>query len=105
MPEHLKEKYDSYEKYLNDLGNFTYFIMGNGPVYTVKVGRISMQVKDLVKNIMHGVYNTIPHILKECVKHTSVRCVSIKTYNSISLPIFNQLTQEEITAYQSAQAN
>lgn len=89
VPEHLKSKYDSYEKYLNDLGNYTYFIMGNGPVYTVKVGRISMGVKDLVKNIIHGIYNTIPHILKQSIKHTSVRCISIKTYNSISLPVFN----------------
>lgn len=38
--------------------------MGNGPAYTVKVGRESMEIKDLVKNIIHGVYNTIPHILK-----------------------------------------
>lgn len=48
--------------------------MGNGPVYTVKIGRASMGVKDLVKNIIHGVYNTIPHILKEKIElHTSVR--------------------------------
>lgn len=38
--------------------------MGNGPCYTVKVGRESMDLKDLVKNIINGAYNTIPHILK-----------------------------------------
>lgn len=38
--------------------------MGNGPVYTVKVGREKMDVKDLVKNIINGAYSTIPHILK-----------------------------------------
>ena len=56
-----------------------------------------MDLKDIVKNVIHGVYNTIPHILKQSLKHTSIRQISIKTFNSISLPIFNQLTQNEIT--------
>lgn len=101
VPEHLKSECPTYQDYLNSLGNFTYFIMGNGPVYTVKVARVNMDLKDIVKNIIHGAYNTIPHILKESIKHTKVRQISIKTSESISLPILNQLTPEEIGAIRS----
>lgn len=55
-----------------------------------------MGTKDAVKNIIHGVYNTVPHILKEAIKHSKIRQISIKTAESISLPIFNQLTDEEL---------
>ena len=42
VPEELKTKFATYEEYLNDLANYTYFMMGNGPVYSLKIGRISM---------------------------------------------------------------
>ena len=32
-----------------------------------------MDVKDIVKNVIHGVYNTIPHLLKSSIKHDKVR--------------------------------
>lgn len=98
VPEHLKDECPTYESYLNSFSKFTYFSMGNGPVYTVKVARVNMDIKDVVKNIIHGVYNTVPHILRESIKHTRVRQISIKTSSSISLPIFNQLTKSEIGA-------
>jgi ribosome biogenesis protein UTP30 len=63
VPEDLQSKFSTYEEYINDLANYTYFMMGNGPVYTVKIGRISMDSAELVKNIMRGIYRTIPHIL------------------------------------------
>jgi len=31
VPEYLEEKIGSYEDYLNDLKNYTYFSMSNGP--------------------------------------------------------------------------
>jgi hypothetical protein len=49
-----------------------------------------MNVKDCVKNIINGVYNTIPHLIANMKnKHTNVRQICIKTYNSISLPIYS----------------
>lgn len=103
VPEHLKEEYPTYQDYLNSLGDYTYFVMGNGPVYTVKIARQSMAVKDIVKNIIHGAYNTVPHILREAIKHTKVRQLSIKTAGSISLPILNQLSPEEVEAFNGAE--
>lgn len=62
-----------------------------------------MGIKECVKNIIHGVYNTVPHLLKGGVKHTKIEQISIKSFNSISLPIFNQLTVEELNAYKSGE--
>lgn len=98
VPAHLKEEHKDYQSYLNGLADYTYFSMGNGPVYTVKVARVNMGLKDAVKNIIHGVYNTVPYILKEAIKHSKIRQISIKTSESISLPIFNQLSDEELNA-------
>ncbi len=42
VPEDLQSKFSTYEEYINDLSNYTYFMMGNGPVYSIKIGRISM---------------------------------------------------------------
>ncbi len=32
---------------------------------TLKVARVNMNVKDVVKNIIHSVYNTVPHLIKK----------------------------------------
>jgi ribosome biogenesis protein UTP30 len=98
VPAHLKDQHKDYQSYLNSLADCTYFSMGNGPVYTVKVARVNMGIKDAVKNIIHGVYNTVPYILKDAIKHSKIRQISIKTSESISLPIFNQLSDEELDA-------
>ena len=42
VPEYLQEKYKNYQDYINDLTNYTYTMLGNGPVYTLKVGRFDM---------------------------------------------------------------
>ena len=75
-------------------------MMGNGPVYSVKVARINMENRDIVKNVMHGAYRLLGHLKKSGIECESVRQISIKTFNSPSLPIYNHLTEEEIKAYQ-----
>jgi len=55
-----------------------------------------MGIKDIVKNIIHGIYNTTPYILKDALKHTQIKQISIKTTHSISIPIYNQLSEEEL---------
>lgn len=74
-------------------------MMGNGPVYTLKVGRLDMTDADLVKNIMRGIYRFLPYILEE-VKVDKVRQISIKGSNSPSLPIYNYISAEEVAIYQ-----
>ena len=103
MPEELKSKFSTYEEYLNDLGNYAYFMMGNGPVYSLKIGRISMDTPDLVRNIMRGVYRVIPHILTKDLSPSVIRQITIKTFNSPSLPIYNYLGENEVLAYKAVE--
>jgi 2-methylisocitrate lyase-like PEP mutase family enzyme len=51
-----------------------------------------MEVRDLVKNVINGVYNTLPHLMSKEIGFEAIRQISIKTSNSPGLPIFNQLT-------------
>jgi ribosome biogenesis protein UTP30 len=71
-------------------------MMGNGPVYTVKIGRMSMPSSELVKNIIRAVYRMIPHIVGSEVPLTKIRQICIKGYNTPSLPIYNYLNEEEV---------
>lgn len=75
--------------------------MGNGPVYTIKVGRTNMVTKDLVKNIINGAYNLIAQITSSDnnVQPDNIRQIGIKTHNSPCLPIFNNLSKTELKAY------
>lgn len=60
-----------------------------------------MDVKDIVKNVIHGVYNTLPHLFSKDIQCDAVRQISVKTSKSPSLPIFNQLTIQEISAFKA----
>ncbi len=78
------------------LTDYTYTMLGNGPVYGLKIGRLDMPVRELVKNVMHGAYSFIANILDSSTKPEHVRQICVKTYNSPSLPIYSHLTKEEI---------
>lgn len=78
-------------------------MMGNGPVYTIKIGRVEMNTRDLVKNVMHGAYGLISNILGSGVQPEHIRQISIKSYNSPSLPIYNFISAEEIKSYQKSE--
>lgn len=69
-------------------------MLGNGPVYTIKIGKTKMTARELVKNIMHGSYSLISNILDNVVGPENIRQICIKTYNSPSLPLYNYLTEE-----------
>jgi hypothetical protein len=59
-----------------------------------------MGLKEQVKNIINGALNTIPHLLGK-LSPNFIRQISIKTSRSPSLPIFNQLTINEISAFKN----
>lgn len=62
-----------------------------------------MSTRDLVKNIMHGAYGLISHILGAGIEPENIRQISIKSYNSPSLPIYNFLSEQEIQSYKNAE--
>lgn len=43
-------------------------MLGNGPVYTIKVGKTTMTARELVKNIMHGAYGLAANLLDNNIK-------------------------------------
>lgn len=76
-------------------------MMGNGPVYSLKIGRITMETSELVKNIMRGVYRVIPHILGHDLSPSDIRQITLKTFNSPSLPIYNYLDKKYVDGYKN----
>lgn len=77
------------------------FYMSNGPNYTVKGGSLAGDVQDLTQDVLDTVRFTLAHILKWGVDLESLRSISLKFTNSLELPVFNQLSQEEIEAFHS----
>jgi len=77
------------------------FTMGNGPNYTVKAGYLATKTETLVEEVKKvGVY-ALAHILKWGVDVDDVKSITLKFSTSLELPIFNQLSKEEIDAYYS----
>lgn len=77
-------------------------MLGNGPVYTIKVGRTTMDIKELVKNVIRGAYGLMAHVFDGKIGPEHVRQVSVKTFNSPSLPVYNGLSAGELAAYKNA---
>ena len=88
------------ERRIREAFECSYMMLGNGPNYSLRVARTSMNAKDAVKNIIQAVYRVVPHIImKDGIKHSKVQCISLQTPQSVDLPIFNQLLKSEVEAY------
>lgn len=87
----------TFEEYLNSLTKQTsYFIQGNGPNYTLRVARVTMNVATIVKNVLGGVPNLIAHILQAGeLEPSAVRRISLKTATSPSLPVASFVSEAE----------
>ncbi|CAD8144874.1 unnamed protein product [Paramecium pentaurelia] len=87
---------------LNDLSNSTYFIQGNGPVYTVKIGRVAQTADQITQNVLAAAYDVLPNVLQE--KGMSLSCLrqlNVKLSSSISLPFYSRLSVREIEAWKN----
>jgi len=73
--------------------------MTHGPNYTLKISREVNSVEEVATNFIEGLTNTIPHIMKWGVDLEDLKTISIKGTNTVDLPIFNQLSEEEIKIY------
>ena len=87
------------EKLLNNLTQKScYFYQGNGPEYTLKVSRISDDIKNvsIVKNLKMGVKHMMKYMIQQGLKLKDIRRISLKLAQSVSLPIYSYLKEEEI---------
>lgn len=92
---------DIVTKSIIDCVTKVHFSMSNGPNYTVKAGYLEDKTETIVEKLKNVISYTLAHILKWGVKFEHVKTVSLKITNSVELPIFNQLTTEEINAFYS----
>ena len=79
--------------------NSTYLMLGNGPHYSLPVGRSSFNLMDNVHNVMQAIYSVIAYILGAEIPYEKVLSISLKTANSVELPIYNHLEQDYLHAY------
>ena len=77
----------------------TFLIAAKGPVFTIKVGRISMSETEICQNI-ESVIKSLPNILPG-ISHENIRRIEVKGEITISLPIYNYLTSHEISSFKS----
>lgn len=86
---------------IESIVNNVIFYMNKGPNYTVKVDFLYSDEKLLTEKVKNTVSYVLAHILKWGVTFESLKSITLKTNDSIELPIFNQLTKDEINAYYS----
>ena len=82
----------------------TYLMLGNGPNFSMKIGRVNSSVEDTLKNIRIALMKAVTYIImNDGIKHSRVQKITLHTplldKKGLDLPIFNQLTKEEVNAY------
>ena len=77
----------------------TFLIAAKGPIFTIKIGRLSMPETEIAENAK-AVVKAIPQILPG-ISFENIRRLDIKGEKTLNLPIYNHLTPEEVLAYKS----
>lgn len=74
--------------------------MGNGPNYSCRVGKISQDAKDIVKNTEVALSNILGYTCCwDKIAFSSVCQISLKVGDSIELPVYNHFEDAELDAY------
>jgi len=73
--------------------------MTHGPNYTVKISREIASEEEIYDNFMEILPNFIGHITKWGIDLKELKTISIKGRNAVDLPVYTQLTEEEMKAY------
>jgi len=88
------------QKCLNKASQATYFIQGNGPNYSLKIGRSSQDSKSIAENIEQALPYALAYAAcHDGIKFSKIQNISVKVGEAPELPIFNQLQKSEILAY------
>jgi len=85
---------------LNSAAADAYFTMGNGPNYSCKIAKISMDSKDIAKNLEAAVGQALGYTCCwDSIPFARVSQISVRVGSSIELPVFNQFSALELDAY------
>jgi len=77
----------------------TYLMLGNGPHYSFRMARTSMENNEIVENIMEAIYKGLPNILRDELKPSKVQSITLKTGSSPELPIYCHLGKKDAKAF------
>jgi len=103
FPHPISLNYEDKDKIKNDIikvvNESTIFHMNNGPIYNIKFGRFSMDIKENIENLKQCINQVIPHILKYDISLDELRNISIKGNNTIEIPIYNHIKEEHLKIY------
>ena len=73
--------------------------MGNGPNYSVRVGRTNQSPKDVAANVLEALTQVLAIMsTHEEIEFEHVCQATLKTKNSPELPIYNFLSKEDLEA-------
>ena len=86
---------------LNGITEGTAFMIGNGPNYSVRVGRTSMTSKQVAKNIEGALAQALTYVtMHDGIKFSKVQAITVTTKKCpIELPVLNQLQEREVKAF------
>lgn len=76
--------------------NSTFIVLGHGPVYNVKVARVSQTATECFDNLL-SVLDALPTVIPGLQPH-HIRRIDLKGANTLSLPVHNFLTPEEVSS-------
>lgn len=80
----------------NLLVKSTFFMQGNGPEYTVKIGRLNeMSDKLILENCRSALKNVLSVLVERELKLSNLRRFALKGEKSESFPLFSHLTPTE----------
>lgn len=81
---------------MNSLSENAYFVQGNGPNYSLKIGRVTMDAKDLVKNAQASILALCAHLIEVGkLEPEDIRRVSLKGAKTPALPVYSHLSERE----------
>jgi ribosome biogenesis protein UTP30 len=80
------------QKQLNNASKATYFMQGNGPNYSLRIGKASQEAGNIAENIEQALPFALAYVCAhDDIKFSSLQSISLKVGESPELPIFNQL--------------
>ena len=93
------------QEQLNNAAQSTSFLQGNGPNYSLQVGKTTQKANDVALNVQQALAQSLAHLTcfeSERIGFSDISQVTLKIEGSPELPIFNQLSEQDIKAFKSA---
>ena len=95
---------DELQTQLNKASGATYFMLGNGPNYSVKVGKTFQGPKEVAQNAMEALSQTIAFAtVHDDIAFDSICQITVRVGQaSPELPVYNHIAEEDMKAYAAA---